>query len=278
MSSLARLLERSRFELLPTKGAGEAAVHLPAGTTVTVTASPRRGLDRTIAVAAELEDLGFHAVPHLSARLVRGPDDLSRILGRMRELGLTEAFVIGGDAPEPLGPYSSAIELLAAMAESGEGPARIGVGAYPEGHPLIDASALVRALLAKQAYASYMATQICFDPRQIGAWLADVRARGVTLPAYIGIPGAVERTKLFEISLRVGVGDSLRFLRKQGGVVTQLLRRRAYNPDLLAMAIAQLSADGADVGIAGFHVYTFNQVERTAAWRARLISSVGAPA
>ena len=39
-----------------------------------------------------------------------------------------------------------------------------------------------------------------------------------TCPCYVGLPGDVDRRRLIEVSMRVGVGASLGFLRKQRGI------------------------------------------------------------
>ena len=79
----------------------------------------------------------------------------------------------------------------------------------------------------------------------------------------------VERRKLAEISLKTGVGASLRYLRKHGRQLVALSRTRRYDPTPLVRSIAEgleRSAEGADLGIRGAHLFTFNQVEPTLAW------------
>ena len=44
---------------------------LPAGATVSVTASPAKGIEATVALCEQLQARGFRAVPHLSARMIR---------------------------------------------------------------------------------------------------------------------------------------------------------------------------------------------------------------
>ena len=66
----------------------------------------------------------------------------------------------------------------------------------------------LRYLKAKQPYASYMITQMCFDPEVIVEWLRRVRAEGVDLPVHLGVPGVAERAKLLKIALKIGVGQS----------------------------------------------------------------------
>ena len=130
--------------------------------------------------------------------------------------------MIGGDGRDPAGSLRSAGALLAAMAEVGHGIPNVGVGAYPDTHPFIDRERLMEVLLAKQPMATYMVTQMCFDAGTIARWLGEVRGRGVALPVHLGIPGVLKRRKLLEISLRVGVGDSARYITKHAGIVARL--------------------------------------------------------
>jgi methylenetetrahydrofolate reductase (NADPH) len=270
-AGVGALLHRSRFELVPLRDAEEEAGHLPPGATVSVTCSPRKGLDATVALAGTLAGKGFRAVPHLAARLVLGPGHLQRLVEELHRAGVEEVFVIGGDPSDPLGPYRSAGSLLAAMAETGHPFRRVGVAGYPERHPLIEVEELDRSLLEKQPSVDYLVTQICFDPPTIFRWLRRIRAAGVHLPAYVGVPGAVSRRKLLEIALRIGVGDSLRYLSKHGSLVARLIGRGGFRPDgFLARVGPHLPEPGH--GVVGLHFNTFNQVRTTERWRQRALA------
>lgn len=262
-----------RFEVIPLVGVEEQAGHLPRGRTVTVTCSPARGIEHTLAHAEGLSRLGLRVVPHLSARLVSGEAHLREILRRLEALGLRDVFVVGGDAQEPRGPYPSALALLRAMAARGHTLEQIGVAAYPERHPLIDDATLWQALASKQSYATYMVTQICFDAPTIIRWLEAARGRGITLPAYIGVPGVVDSTRLLRVAMKIGVGDSMRFLSKHVGVAARLLRPGHYRPDELIAGLTPYAGDPS-YGIRGLHVNTFNQVERTEQWRQQMLQRV----
>jgi methylenetetrahydrofolate reductase (NADPH) len=272
--SVAHLLERPRFEVIPLRGVDEHAAALPSGSTVTVTCSPRKGVDATVDVAVRLAARGFRAIPHVSARLVRSGEHLGHVMDRLEGGGIRDLFVVGGDGGAPAGPFSSAFDLLSAMARTGRPMPLVGVGAYPERHPLIDDEVLFRALLDKQTFASYLVTQICFDAATTVRWLAVMRRRGITLPAHIGLPGALRRRALLEISLRVGVGDSVRYLTKHGSIVTRLMRRGGYRPDALVAGVAPFVGDPG-LRIAGFHLNTFNQVEGTERWRRQALAVYG---
>ena len=267
------MLRSTRFEVIPMKGVVEEASALPSGSVLTVTASPRKGIEATFALSEELAGHGFRVVPHLTARQVRDRSHLNEIVDRLSAGGFEDVFVIGGDITEPVGVYDSSFALIADMAGMDRRPRRIGVAAYPEGHPLIKREALMQALKAKQPLVNYMVTQICFDPQVIAKWLADVRAQDITLPVYLGIPGRLKRSRLLEISLRVGVGDSTRFLKNHLGMVSRILQHDMYNPDSL---VRKITGPGRDKLFAGLHVYTFNQCRSTRDWLEKASKHYGA--
>jgi len=249
-----------RFEVLPFGRAEADAAATSGPLTLTVTCSPQHGMDSALDVACSLRRLGHTVVLHLAARMVRGPEHLDVLLDRMHEAGITDVFLVGGDAPEPLGPYASGVELIKPLRAHPRAPRTIGVPAYPEGHPLIDRQTLSAALRAKAPHADYMTSQICFDHEALLHWLESARADGIDLPLYVGVPGAVDRRRLLEISLRVGVGASVRFVRKQRGIAG-LLRRPADGSASVVAAVLPLV--GTDLGIAGFQFFTFNRLVAT---------------
>jgi methylenetetrahydrofolate reductase (NADPH) len=266
----SEILSRPRFEILPMKGAEEQADNLPKDALVAVTCSPTKGIESTLRCSERLLHRGFRVVPHVAARLVADRAHLEEILRWLGEHGLREIHVIGGDSREPVGPYESAFQLLDAMSQLEHGIEEVGIGGYPEGHPLISGEELDRALMDKQPFASYVVTQLCFDADAILGWISYVRHRGIRLPVYIGLPGAVDRKKLLQVSLEVGVGDSVRFLKKQAGLVGMLLKPGGYCPDELVERLVPYAGDE-HFDIAGVHLYTFNQVQRTEQWRQRML-------
>ncbi len=267
--SLSDLLQRSRFEILPLDGIEEQVrEHLPTDVKVTVTASPRKGLEATLALSERLTAAGYTVVPHLSARLVRDRAHLEEVLARLEAAGISELFVPAGDATEP-GEFQGAADLLAAMGESRSKFERIGITGYPESHHLISDEETIRAMFAKSEMATDIISQLCFDPATIGWWIGAVRARGTQLPIWIGIPGAVDYAKLVRISMKIGVAESARYLRHQHGWASRLMTRQ-FKPDRLLEGLAQVVTEP-DANVAGFHIYTFNEVAGTERWRRRTI-------
>ena len=265
-SALATVLAEPTFELLPLKNATDQQAALPPGARVSVTASPAKGLEATVALSVRLEGAGFRVVPHLSARMVRDEDHLKALLAPLADAGIDRAFVVGGDAEEP-GTYPDGLSLLKAMTELGLAPTEIGIPCYPQGHAFIPDDKLLAALAAKARFASYMTTQLCFDAKAIGNWLAARRADGIELPVRIGIPGVAAIPKLIEISARIGVRDASRFVLKNTRFVGQLLASGGvYRPGGLLEKLSPLIANPA-ADVIGLHIYTFNQVAATEAWR-----------
>ena len=259
-------LQEAYLDIFPASGLEDQLDALPADTTVAVTCSPRKGIEATLELVEQVTRRGIRVIPHVSARQVESEAHLRGILARLRHLDVDTVFVPGGDNPEPVGDFSCAVQLLRIMADMDHGIDRIGVAAHPERHPIIEDEVLIEHLQAKQMYATYMVTQMCFDPAAIMDWLADVRAVGVSLPVWVGLPGVIERRRLLTTSLRIGVGESVGFLRKQRGLAGRLLASSQYEPDGLLEGLAPGIANPAN-GISGFHIYSFNQVNSTESWR-----------
>ena len=241
---------------------------VPRELSVTVTSSPSRGLEATLALTAALMDRGYYVVPHLAARQFRSRSQLRDALARIGEIGVREVFVVAGDLPQPLGPFEGAAALLSAMAELGHGLDQVGITGYPESHAFISDETTIQAMFEKVPFATYIVSQIVFDAAVIGEWVRRVRDRGVALPIYIGLPGPIDAIRLLRLSKRVGLGESARFLRRHGTWLGRLTLPRAYRPESL---LERLAPDLArtDNGIAGLHIYTFNEIARTEGWRRR---------
>jgi methylenetetrahydrofolate reductase (NADPH) len=272
-AALARVLGDPTFELIPLKNVRDQAAALPRGTEVSVTASPGKGIEATVELAIELEGTGLRAIPHLSARMIRDRAHLATLLARLRDAGIDRAFVVGGDADEP-GEFLDGLSLLRAMADLGQAPAELGCPCYPQGHPDIPDEALAQALRDKAPLVQYMTTQLCFDPKAIATFIAGRRAEGIELAVKLGIPGVAEIPKLMSISARIGVKDASKFVLRNYRFVGQLLKSGGiYKPSRLMQDLAPVIADPA-ARVIGLHVYTFNNVPATVAWREELRGSL----
>jgi methylenetetrahydrofolate reductase (NADPH) len=193
---------------------------------------------------------------------------LASIIKNLDDGGVTQVFVTGGDG-QPHGDYFDAFSLLRDMADLGHPFLEVGITGYPEGHPAIPVDRLRQAMLDKHAHATHIVTQMCFGPDAIVEWIATIRADGVELPVRVGVPGAIDTSRLVTIGARIGVGDSMRFLAKNRRAVVRMLRPGRYRPDRLVNPLARM---GEGLGLSGLHLFTFNQVDATVAWLNKAIA------
>ncbi len=268
-STVDELVTSANIEVIPLRGAEEKAAAIPATTTVTITCSPKFGLDRTLQHVIHARESGHRVVPHLAARMVEDEAHLQRFLLSLSSAGIDDLYVIGGDGDEPVGKYSEAFDILEAIQGLDHGLQRIGVGCYPEGHPNIPDSALLNALHRKQQYADYMVSQLCFDAATFTHWLRTMREAGISLPVRIGIASPLQTRKLIELSLKIGVGSSVKFLSKQHGFVGNLVLGRSYAPESLIAELVEAD-DFDELGIEGLHMFSFNQIDATVEWQRKL--------
>jgi methylenetetrahydrofolate reductase (NADPH) len=270
-AALAALVAGAKLEVIPLLNALETCEALPPGATVTVTSSPSHGIEATVELAEKLARRGHVVIPHLSAHMIWTQQHLEDLLARLAEGGFRRVFVVGGDA-EDHGDFHDGLMLLRAIDELGRPFDEIGVPAYPEGHPNISDERLLEVLLEKQRYASYMTTQMSFNPGAITAWIGRMRAAGVSLPVHLGVPGVAKLTKLMTIATRIGVADSARYLKKNRNLIGQVIKGR-FGPDALLRRLAPIFPDPAP-DVRALHVFTFNQVAATAKWQRSMLESM----
>jgi methylenetetrahydrofolate reductase (NADPH) len=274
--ALRRVLERSRYEVLPTASALDKIVtHIPRDVVVTVTASPSKGLAATLELTEKLVGQGYVAVPHLAARMVSGRAELADICDRLVALGVRTIFVPAGDADPPAGDYKQSLDLLEDLAALGRPIPDVGVTGYPESHPAIHDDLTVQAMWDKRRFATHIVSNLTFDPAAFRTWVARMRSRGITVPLLVGLPGPVERTKLLAMATKIGVGESTRFLVKHKGTFARIASP-GFSPERFLDKCAPTIADPESM-IEGLHVFTFNQIAETERWRQDLLARLGGP-
>jgi methylenetetrahydrofolate reductase (NADPH) len=275
VTNLRSLIADARYEVIPLKNLENQLEHIPAGASVSVTCSFAKGQQTTLDLTRRIIGLGHMSVPHFSARLTKDEQAVKDLASFCRDNGITEVFLVAGDAPEPVGKYDGVVAFLKDFLATDHGLAKIGVTAYPDGHALIPKQVVHEALHAKQALLAeagipgFASTQMHFDTKQWLQWLRDERAAGFTLPVHIGAPGVIDRMKLISLSTKLDIGSSVRFLKKNTGAIGRLLRPGGYNPVKFLSPLAR-AAD--ELNIEGIHMFTFNNIADTAAWQRQQLS------
>ncbi|MFI6654413.1 5,10-methylenetetrahydrofolate reductase [Streptomyces sp. NPDC050523] len=277
-AELSALLDSVRYEVLPANATEDKVLaHVPRDVVVTITASPVKGLEPTLDLTGRLAAHGYRVVPHVPARLLRDDVHLKEVVERLSAAGVDDVFVPAGDADPPAGPYAGALPVLRRLSELGGPFARVGITGYPESHPLIHDDLTIQAMWDKHAHATYVVSNLCFDPRVLGEWIARIRRRGVSLPVHVGVAGPVQRTKLLAMATKIGVGESTRFLTRHASWFWRFAAPGGYAPErLLSRTQEALTAPSA--GVAGLHLFTFNQIAETERWRRALLERLGTAA
>jgi methylenetetrahydrofolate reductase (NADPH) len=272
-----RLLQHTRYEVLPTATIEEKLLaSVPVERTITVTASPSKGLEPTLDLAERLTGHGYVAIPHLAARMVRDRAELVEIAERLQGKGITRIFVPGGDA-DPPGAYPDALSMLEDLATLETPFEHIGITGYPESHPTINDDLTIQSMWDKRRYATHVVSNLTFDPAVLTDWVRRMRSRGITQPLLLGIPGPVDRAKLLSMAGKIGVGESTRFLVKHKGTFARLAAPGGFTGEKFLRKCATDLGDPA-MGVEGLHVFTFNQVAETEKWRTELLEQLTARA
>ena len=254
-----------------------AAELLPSGTSVYVNFLPHQSLSELLEAAVALRDAGFNPVPHLAARTIESRQALRGFLQRaVRDAGVRRVLVIGGDVPQPLGPYVDSLALIREGALAEAGIRELGVAGYPEGHPRIASdkldAALVekRALAREQGLALHLVTQFSFAPARVVQFCAAHGRKAPGLPLHLGIAGPTAAATLFKYAQRCGVSASLRALRNFGFDAVTLMMHT--DPGEQLAAIAGFSEHRAVCDVAGVHFFSFGGFLHTARWINRFIT------
>jgi methylenetetrahydrofolate reductase (NADPH) len=232
-------------------------------------------LQGQIAAVAALRKAGFNPIPHLPARFVRDAQDLAeRLAAFAGEAGVTDVLALGGGAPQPIGQYDAAIQILKTGAFQKAGIRRVGLAGHPEGNPDITRihgdAMLLNTLKEKNAWLKangiegFIATQFLFDAGPLAHWAATLRGEGIDLPIHVGVPGPATIKTLVKYAAMCGVGNSARFIRKQALNVTRLLS--VSEPTEFVDQLATLHFDKPELGIAAPHLYPFGGFDKLSAW------------
>jgi methylenetetrahydrofolate reductase (NADPH) len=247
------------------------AAHLiPAGTRVNVTFLGNEDLEMRLVASRAVLAKGFVPVPHISARRLTSRVELETYLGALRDAGAIESvFAVGGDPSEPAGPYADSESVIRSGLLAEYGVRKVSIAGYPEGHPDIPQDVLWDALagkadsLHKQGLEGTIITQFAFDEQPVFEWIEQVRARGITLPIRVGVPGPAGVKRLVGFARRFGIGANAMIVKKYGFSLTNLMG--TAGPDKLIRALE----DGYDPerhGEVRLHFYTFGGLTATSEW------------
>ncbi len=249
--------------------------HLAPGTKVFIALLDASDVEHQVAAAVAVRHSGFEPIPHVPARFVRDAEDLKiRIAAFTGQAKVKTILALGGGAPQPIGKFDSAIQLMNTGVFEDHGIERIGIAGHPEGNNDITKihgeASLLEALKTKQAWIKshnmqgFIATQFLFEAGPLALWAGNLRKEGIDLPLHVGVPGPASLKTLVRYAALCGVGNSARMIRKQALNITKLLT--VSEPTEFVDQLATLHFDKPELGIAAPHLYPFGGFDKLFAW------------
>lgn len=251
-------------------GLERASAVLPPGTRFYMAFVDGEDLAIRMRTARAIVRSGFVPVPVIAARRLGSEGMLRQHLAGLQAAGARErVVVVGGDPPQPRGPYPDALSVIASGALEQHGVQEVSVAGHPGGHPAVADAVLRRATAAKIAALQQrglragVITQFGFDAAQVLAWLADLRDRGFTGPVRVGVPGPATVRTLLAAAAKCDVSVSASTAREYGFSLD--FRAGTVAPDRFIAALAA-GYDGRLHGEVNLHFTTFGGVAATAEW------------
>jgi methylenetetrahydrofolate reductase (NADPH) len=269
-------LRKSSVEITPKQieKLSVLSAHLSEGTDIFIALIGAGELEAQINAVAALRGAGFNPIPHIPARFVLDMEDLKSRVRALTKAGAHTVLALGGGAPQPLGKFDAALQLMETGVFEQHGVKRIGIAGHPEGNSDISKNigeaGLMRVLKEKQDWLKskniegFIATQFLFDAEPLAFWATQLRANGIDLPLHVGVPGPASLKTLVRYAAMCGVGNSARFIRKQALNITKLLS--VSEPTEFVDQLATLHFDKPELGIAAPHMYPFGGFDKLFDW------------
>lgn len=271
---IAELITDGSIELIAARDQDKlvaAKALLPAGMSVYVPGLPRQTLIAKLERMRAIHAAGFDPVPHLAARRIVSRQALRQFLDRaVQECGVHRVLLIGGDQPEPAGPYVDSAAILRDGVLAEAGIREVGLAGYPEGHPRIPSKVLDVSLNEKLALASaqglgtYVVTQFSFAPSRIVDYCARLARAAPEVSIYVGMPGPTGLALLIRYARICGVSASLRALIDLGFKAARLLSHTAPHEQLVMLA--HYCAARRACNVVGVHIFSFGGFFESAQW------------
>jgi methylenetetrahydrofolate reductase (NADPH) len=226
--------------------------------------------DKTIDIVSRIKrDTGIEAMAHLTC-VGSSREDLSAILDRLTEAGVSNVLALRGDPPKGVADFKPApggfrygSELVEFIRASKGAGVSLGAAAYPERHvecldPAVDLDNLKRKV---DAGVDFLITQLFFDNNLYWDFVARARAAGITVPI---VPGIMPIASLAQVD---------RFASAFGASVPQALSAELANlhndpQAVMHLGVAHATSQCVDLlsrGAPGIHFYTMNRSTATRA-------------
>jgi len=246
---------------------------IPPGTRIHIGFVDSEDTAMRVDTARAIRQSGFVPVPIIAARRLLSEGMLQEYLAGLRAVGGSESVVVvGGDPDPPRGPYPDAGSVIGSGILEQHGVRQVSVAGHPGAHPAVADGVLWQALadktaaLERRGIRGSIVTQFGFDPAQALAWIADARARGISLPVRVSAPGPASVRVLLARANTCGVAVTAPVAEEYGFSLADPAGKAG--PDRFIRALAA-SYDPAVHGTVKLHFEQFSGIAATAEWISR---------
>jgi methylenetetrahydrofolate reductase (NADPH) len=194
-----------------------------------------------------LSKSGFNAIPHFPARSITDLDMLKDYVDQVKEAGVKQVLIIGGDR-DILGNYHCSLQLIETGLFDGM---KIGIAGHPEGSPNMSDQAIDEAMKSKSSFADYIVTQWTQDTNALSEFVNEA-----PLPVHVGLAGPASMKTLIKFAGFVGLKNTLSFAKKNASKIFDLLTVQTPHD-----VIQELKGN-----VDNFHIYAFGGIKKTSEW------------
>jgi methylenetetrahydrofolate reductase (NADPH) len=220
---------------------------LPKLNDIYVTFLPGTSYKDVIEQTKALSKSGFNAIPHFPARSITDLDMLKDYIGQVKEAGVKQVLIIGGDR-DILGNYHCSLQLIETGLFDGM---KIGIAGHPEGSPNMSDQAIDEAMKSKSSFADYIVTQWTQDTNALSEFVNEA-----PLPVHVGLAGPASMKTLIKFAGFVGLKNTLSFAKKNASKIFDLLTVQTPHN-----VIQELKGN-----VDNFHIYAFGGIKKTSEW------------
>jgi methylenetetrahydrofolate reductase (NADPH) len=247
----------------------KAAPRILPGSAIFIPYLPGQHDAERLAAARMVRGLGFEPIPHLSARRMTSLAQLQALVARaVDEAGVRCCLVIAGDPSIPKGPFPDSLSLIDTGVFERSGIRTIGVAGHPQGHPNMRTAEQWDVLerkcrsIQQRGMAPLIVTQFGFDADSVVTWVEALRARGMTHPVRVGVPGPASVAVLARYAARCGVGACASVLSNYGISIGKLFGNAGPDRfvDRLASRLTQAHGD------IHLHLFPFGGIAQSVEW------------
>ena len=207
-------------------------------------------------------------ITHLPARTMKDMNHVRSFLSQIRERTDSQKILVIGGGGNQLGEVKSSLEILESGVLAEYNFHEIGIAGHPEGSPDIDNDTINDFLQKKSDLALSknlnleLVTQFFFEASPFIAWCQSLVEKKIKMPVRVGFPGPASFKTLLNFGLMSGVGNSLKFLKKNSTKVTDLLTKTS-NDEMLTDLSDYLAEENP---LKSFHCFPFGGFEKTCLW------------